>query len=94
MIAPVTAAVASHGTGSALGGLIAVGVLLILIGAVVHLVGTHWIDVALPPIVTGAIVALIGFNLAPAAKSNFEKGPLVGLVTLVLLVTTLAFFKA
>jgi uracil-xanthine permease len=57
------------------------------------MVGTHWIDVTLPPVVTGAIVALIGFNLAPAAKANFEKGPLVGLVTLVLLVATLAFFR-
>lgn len=93
VIAPVTAAVAADGTGSALGGLIAVGVLLILIGAIVHLVGTRWIDLVLPPVVTGAIVALIGFNLAPAAKNNFEKGPLVGLVTLVLLVATLAFFR-
>src|SRR6195952_5346195 len=33
VIAPVTAAVASNGMGSALGGLIAVGVLLMLIGA-------------------------------------------------------------
>ena len=89
----MTAASASHGTGSALGGLVAVGVILIVIGVVVHLVGTHWIDVTLPPVVTGAIVALIGFNLAPAAKTNFEKGPLVGLVTLVLLVATLAFFR-
>ena len=93
VIAPVTAAVASHGTGSALGGLVAVGVVLIIIGAVVHLIGTHWIDVTLPPVDTGAIVALIGFNLAPAAKSNFETGPLVGLVTLVPLVSTLAFFR-
>jgi uracil-xanthine permease len=93
VIAPVTAAMASHGNGSALGGLVAVGVVLIVIGVTVHLVGTHWIDVTLPPVVTGAIVALIGFNLAPAAKSNFEKGPLVGLVTLVLLVATLAFFR-
>lgn len=93
VIAPVTAAVAAHGTGSALGGLIAVGLLLIVVGGVVHLVGTHWLDVTLPPVVTGAIVALIGFNLAPAAKNNFEKGPLVGLVTLVLLVATLAFFR-
>ena len=93
VIAPVTAAMASHGTGSALGGLVAVGVVLIIIGVTVHLVGTHWIDATLPPVVTGAIVALIGFNLAPAAKSNFEKGPLVGLVTLVLLVATLAFFR-
>ncbi|MDQ2638428.1 MAG: nitrate reductase, partial [Actinomycetota bacterium] len=69
------------------------GVALIVIGTVVHVVGTHWIDAALPPVVTGTVVALIGFNLAPAAKANFEKGPLVGLVTLVLLVATLAFFR-
>src|SRR4051812_21658628 len=93
VIAPVTAAVASHGAGSALGGLIAVGLLLIVIGAVVHVVGTGWLDVTLPPVVTGAIIALIGFNLAPAAKANFEKGPLVGIVTLVLLVAILAFFR-
>ena len=63
------------------------------IGLTVQLVGTHWIEVTLPPVVTGAIVALIGFNLAPAAKTNFEKGPLVGIVTLVLLVAALAFFR-
>src|SRR5260370_11245145 len=93
VIAPVTAAMASHGTGSALGGLVAVGVVLIIIGVTVHLVGTRWIDAVLPPVVTGTIVALIGFNLAPAAKANFEKGPLVGRVTLVLLGATLAFFR-
>ena len=89
----MVAATASHGAGSALGGLVAVGLILVIIGAVVHLVGTRWIDVVLPPVVTGAIVALIGFNLAPAAKGNFEKGPLVGIVTLVLLVGALAFFR-
>jgi hypothetical protein len=62
VIAPVTAAVASHGTGSALGGLVAGGVTLIIIGVVLHVVGTRWIDVTLPPVVTGAIIALIGFN--------------------------------
>src|SRR4029078_11540698 len=92
VIAPVTAAIASNGTGSALGGLVAVGLTLIVIGAVVHLVGTHWIDVTLPPVVTGAIVALIGLNRPPAANYNSEKAPLGGLVTLVLLVATLAFF--
>ena len=93
VIAPVTAAVASNGTGSALGGLVAVGLLLIVIGGVVHVLGTGWLDATLPPVVTGAIVALIGFNLAPAAKANFEKDPIVGLVTLVLLVAILAFFR-
>ena len=69
------------------------GLVLIIIGVAVHLAGTHWLDATLPPVVTGAVVALIGFNLAPAAKTNFEKGPVVGLVTLVLLVATLAFFR-
>jgi len=93
VIAPVTAAVTAQGTGSALGGIVAVGVLLIGVGAAVHVVGTRWLDLTLPPVVTGAIVALIGFNLAPAAKTNFEKGPLLGFVTLVLLVAVLAFFR-
>ncbi|RZT18020.1 uracil-xanthine permease [Mycobacterium sp. BK558] len=93
VIAPITAAVASDGAGSALGGIIAVGVLLILVGVAVHVAGTRWIDLTLPPVVTGAIVALIGLNLAPVAKTNFEKGPVLGLVTLVLLVAVLAFFR-
>ncbi|MCF8587528.1 uracil-xanthine permease family protein [Gordonia liuliyuniae] len=93
VIAPVTAAVGAHGTGSALGGFIVLGAVLAMIGGVVHLVGTHWIDVILPPVVTGAIVALIGFNLAPAAKDNFVQGPVAGLVTLVLMVVVLAFFR-
>ncbi len=93
VIAPVTAAVAAQGTGSALGGIVAVGLLLIIIGGVVHFAGTRWLDLTLPPVVTGAVVALIGFNLAPAAKSNFEKEPLLGFVTLVLLVAVLAFFR-
>jgi uracil-xanthine permease len=93
VIAPVVAAVGSSGAGSALGGLVAVGLALVVIGAVVHFVGTGWLNATLPPVVTGAVVALIGFNLAPAAKQNFEKGPLLGLVTLVLLVGILAFFR-
>lgn len=93
VIAPVTGAVAAQGTGSALGGIVALGLVLIVIGGVVHLIGTRWLDATLPPVVTGAIVALIGFNLAPAAKANFEAGPVVAMVTLVLLVATLAFFR-
>jgi NCS2 family nucleobase:cation symporter-2 len=48
-IAPVTAATASAGMGSALAGIVAVGVLLALIGVVVHTVGVHWVDRFLPP---------------------------------------------
>jgi len=93
VIAPIVAIEGANKMGSALGGLVALGLTLVLIGVVVHFVGTRWLDLVLPPIVTGAIVALIGLNLAPVAKQNFEEGPLLGLVTLVLLIAVLAFFR-
>ena len=75
-IAPIGAATASDGRGGALAGIVAVGLLLALVGLVVQVTGTGWIDALLPPVVAGAIVALIGFNLAPAARDNFVKAPL------------------
>ncbi|WP_283615835.1 uracil-xanthine permease family protein [Mycolicibacterium poriferae] len=93
VLAPVLGAMGSAGPGGALGGIVAVGLSLIFIGAVVHVAGTRWLDVVLPPVVTGAVVALIGFNLAPTAKTNFEADPLIAFVTLVLLVAVLAVFR-
>ena len=61
---------------SALAGIVAVGVLLALIGVVVHTVGVHWVDRFLPPVLAGTIVALIGFNLAGAARGNYEQAPI------------------
>ena len=55
------------GPSYALGGIIAVGATLALVGLIVHFAGVRWIDAVMPPVVTGAIVALIGLNLAPAA---------------------------
>lgn len=93
IIAPVLAATASHGQGSALGGIVLVGALLIVIGVVVHFAGTGWIHALMPPIVTGTIVALIGLNLAPTAKTNYEQDALTATVVLVLLIASLVLFK-
>jgi uracil-xanthine permease len=91
-IAPITAATASDGPGGALFGIVAVGLLLAVVGAVVTFSGTGWIDVLMPPVVAGAIVALIGLNLAPVAKANFVKAPWVALITLVAVILwTVAF---
>jgi uracil-xanthine permease len=92
-IAPITAATASGGQGVALGGVIVVGALLAIVGVVVHLAGTRWIDLALPPVVSGAIVALIGFNLAPAAKNNFALSPLIAGITLLAIILAAVLFK-
>ena len=61
----------------ALGGIIACGVVCVLIGLVVQLVGTRWIERFMPPVVTGSVVAVIGLNLAGIpiknmAASNFD----------------------
>lgn len=63
--------------GVALGGIVACGVLYAIIGAIVHAVGTNWIERFMPPVVTGAVVAVIGLNLAGIpiknmAASNFD----------------------
>ena len=92
-LAPISAATASGGPSVALGGIIVVGALLAVIGVVVHLTGTGWIDVVLPPVVSGAIVALIGFNLAPAAKNNFAASPVVAIITLLAIILSAVFFR-
>lgn len=63
--------------GVALGGIIACGIVYAIIGAIVHAVGTGWIERFMPPVVTGAVVAVIGLNLAGIpiknmAASNFD----------------------
>ncbi len=85
-IAPVLAAQADGGIPAALGGIVAAGVLLALVGLLVQAVGSGPVEELLPPVVTGAIVLLIGLNLAPVAKQGFATDPLVALVTLLVVV--------
>ncbi|MFC4138709.1 MULTISPECIES: uracil-xanthine permease family protein [unclassified Microbacterium] len=92
-IAPVTAATAVGGTGSALAGIVAVGVLLAIIGVVVHTAGVAWVDRFLPPVLAGTIVALIGFNLAGAAHNNFAAAPVTATVTLGLTILFAVVFR-
>ena len=63
--------------GLALGGIIACGAVYTLVGFIVQLVGTRWIERFMPPVVTGSVVAVIGLNLAGIpiknmAASNFD----------------------
>ena len=76
-----TGYVASQGAnasiGLALGGIIACGLVYTLVGVLVHLAGTGWIERLMPPVVTGAVVAVIGLNLASIpirnmAANNFD----------------------
>ncbi|MFB9377578.1 uracil-xanthine permease family protein [Kineococcus gynurae] len=96
-IAPITASAA----GSAGGGILLTGILLAVVGFVVHVAGARWIDALMPPVVTGTIVALIGLNLAPAAWGNcddsgcsgFQADPTTAVVTLLAIALTTVLFR-
>ena len=92
-LAPVAAAKTEGGIPAALGGIVAAGVLLALVGFIAKSAGTGWIENFMPPIVTGTIVMVIGLNLAGAAKNDFVAGPLLGLITLLSIGFIGAFFK-
>src|SRR3954465_4967737 len=47
------------------GAILVAGLVLLLVGVLIHYAVSHMLHVVLPPAVTGAVVMLIGFNLAP-----------------------------
>lgn len=78
-ISPVTMVLGNYaggdGYGYVLGGFLAVGIVLVIVGLIIKAVGTAWIDVIFPPAAMGAIVAVIGLELVPVAAD------MAGLIT-------------
>ena len=68
-IAPIQGSIASFGIPATLGGLMAAGVVYILISQAVRLKGTVWLHRLLPPVVVGPVIMVIGLALAPVAVS-------------------------
>jgi uracil-xanthine permease len=67
------AAIRANGGDSSdvVGALLIAGVVLALVGLLIHFAGLELINKVLPPAVTGAVVMLIGFNLAPVAAGIY-----------------------
>jgi uracil-xanthine permease len=80
-IAPLTAS-REDGVAAQLGGVLAVGLLVIVVGIAVKALGVRLIDSVMPPVVTGAVVILIGLNLSHSATDPFSKQPLLAVVTM------------
>ena len=66
-LSPVFLVLSQYNYNAALGGFIAVGIIFCLVGVIVHVLGTKWIDFLFPPASMGAIVAVIGLELMPTA---------------------------
>lgn len=68
-IAPILAATGDFGLPATLGGLIAAGLVYILLASAVKLKGVGFIDRLLPPVVIGPVIMSIGLGLAPVAAN-------------------------
>ncbi len=66
-IAPVLASKTRFGLEETLGGLLAAGVLYIVLSGAIRLRGTGFISRLLPPVVIGPVIMVIGLGLAPVA---------------------------
>jgi uracil-xanthine permease len=53
------------------GAILVAGLVLALVGVLIHFMGSSVLHKVLPPVVTGAVVMLIGFNLAPVVANIY-----------------------
>lgn len=95
-IAPIQGSIVSFGVSATLGGLLAAGLVYVVISQLVRLKGTVWLHRLLPPVVVGPVIMVIGLALAPVAVSmatgetsdNIDYGPAI-FVSMSSLVVTL-----
>ena len=93
-LGPIAAAKAGgDDIASALGGIVATGIALALVGLLVGKIGIAWIEKIMPPVVTGAIVMIIGLNLAGVAKGQLAAQPVLGVISLVSILVIAVAFK-
>ena len=66
-IVPVAAAYTKAGIAGAMTGIMAVGLIYVLVAIIIHFVGKEWLEKLLPPVVIGPMIMIIGLGLAPSA---------------------------
>ena len=78
-ITPMIVAFAKSGKESVFTGIMAVGLVYVLVALIIKAIGKNWINKLLPPIVVGPMIMIIGLSLAPTAIEeiglNLEKIP-------------------
>lgn len=92
-IAPIGAASAAFGVEYALGGIVAAGLIYVLIAILVYFVGVQRIISFFPPIITGPIIMVIGLNLAGTAVSQASGNWWLALLAFAIVVVVNVFLK-
>ncbi len=69
-ITPIAAAYLKGGIGGAMTGIMAVGLIYVIVAIIIMFVGTNWLNKLLPPVIIGPMIMVIGLGLAPNAISQ------------------------
>ena len=69
-ITPIAAAFLVGGKSGVATGIMAVGLIYIIVAIIIKFIGKGWIDKLLPPVVIGPMIMIIGLGLAPSAISQ------------------------
>ncbi len=70
----------------ACGGVVAAGLLYLVLAAIIKVVGVHKVMRFLPPVVTGPIIICIGLNLAPSAVTNASECWWLALIAMAIII--------
>ena len=69
-IAPLAAAYLKGGISGAMTGIMAVGLVYVIVALIIKFVGKDWLEKLLPPVIIGPMIMVIGLSLAGSAISN------------------------
>jgi xanthine/uracil permease len=76
------------------GAILVAGIVLALVGVLIHYLGSSMLHRVLPPAVTGAVVMLIGFNLAPVVAGIYwPQDQWVAIATMVFTIVCAVAFR-
>lgn len=87
-ITPMAVGFASAGTGGVLTGIMAVGILYMLVALIIKIAGKNWLEKMLPPIIVGPMIMIIGLGLAPSAVSQMGLTESVNLKSIIVILVT------
>ncbi len=90
-IAPIAACYLKGGIGGVFTGIMAVGLIYVIVSIIIKFVGSGWLHKLLPPVVIGPMIMIIGLSLAPSAISQIGLDATSKLDVKVLIVATVSF---
>lgn len=92
-IAPIIEATKLYGMAGTLSGLIAVGVLYMLVAALVKIRGITFVERLFPPVVVGPVIMIIGLSLASAAVDMAKSNWLIAVISLLSAIIVVVYTK-